>query len=60
MLKVREVKGIYEMKGEGRSIRGIAQDLGHRPQHGSPVLEIPGIHEAQAPAAAGIESRPST
>lgn len=28
MLKVREVKEIYEMKGAGRSIRGIADDLG--------------------------------
>ena len=28
MLKVREVKEIYEMKGAGRSIRGIAEDLG--------------------------------
>ena len=27
-LKVREVKEIYEMKGVGRSIRGIAEDLG--------------------------------
>ena len=28
MLKVGEVKEIYEMKGAGRSIRGIADDLG--------------------------------
>ncbi len=28
LLKVREVKEIYEMKGAGRSIRGIAEDLG--------------------------------
>ena len=28
MLKVGEVKEIYEMKGAGRSIRGIAGDLG--------------------------------
>ena len=28
MLKVGEVKEIYEMKGAGRSIRGIAEDLG--------------------------------
>ena len=27
MLKVGEVKEIYEMKGAGRSIRGIAQEL---------------------------------
>ncbi len=28
MLKVGQVKEIYEMKGAGRSIRGIADDLG--------------------------------
>ena len=28
MLKVGQVKEIYEMQGEGRSIRGIADDLG--------------------------------
>ena len=28
MLKVGQVKEIYEMKGAGRSIRGIAGDLG--------------------------------
>ncbi len=28
MLKAGQVKEIYEMKGEGRSIRGIAEDLG--------------------------------
>ena len=28
MLKVGQVKEIYEMKGAGRSIRGIAEDLG--------------------------------
>ena len=28
MLKVGEVKEIYEMKGAGRSIRGIAGELG--------------------------------
>ena len=28
MLKVGEVKEVYELKGVGRSIRGIADDLG--------------------------------
>ena len=28
MLKVGQVKEIYEMKGAGRSIRGITDDLG--------------------------------
>ena len=28
MLKVGQVKEIYEMKGAGRSIRGIYEDLG--------------------------------
>ena len=28
MLKVGEVKEVYEMKGAGRSVRGIAEDLG--------------------------------
>ena len=28
MLKVGQVKEIYEKKGAGRSIRGIAEDLG--------------------------------
>ena len=36
MLKVGQVIEIYEMKGGGRSIRGIAGDLGHHPEHGAP------------------------
>ena len=28
MLKVGQMKEIYEMKGAGRSIRGVADDLG--------------------------------
>ena len=28
MLKVGQVKEIYEMEGAGRSIRGVAEDLG--------------------------------
>ena len=28
MLKAGEVREIYEMKGAGRSVRGVAEDLG--------------------------------
>ena len=37
MLKVGQVKEIYEKKGAGWSIRGIAEDLGIARDHGSPV-----------------------
>ena len=33
MLKVRQVKEIHEMKGAGRSTRGIAEDLGVAPEN---------------------------
>ena len=42
MLKVGEVKEIYEMKGAGRSIRGIAGELGIPRNTGAPVSEIAG------------------
>ena len=56
MLKVGHVKEIYEMKGAGRSIRGIAGELGVAPEHGPEISESTRCHEAEAPAEAGIEA----
>ena len=56
MLKVGQVKEIYEMKGAGRSIRGIAEDLGvasigfpQLHQGGVPVIGGRPCHSARIP-----------
>ena len=55
MLKVGQVKEIYEMKGAGRSIRGIAGELGIARNTVRRYLKVAGGHAAQALAFQGIE-----
>ena len=55
MLKVGEVKEIYEMEGAWSHHTGYRRGTAHCKEHASPVSEITRCHEAQASAAAGIQ-----
>ena len=55
MLKVGQVEEVYEMKGAGRSIRGIADDLGIARNIVRRYLN-PGGPAAQGADTAGIPS----
>ena len=52
------MKEIYEMKGAGRSVRGIAGELGIARNTVRPVSEIAGGHQGQAPTTASIQAGP--
>ena len=58
MLKVGQVKEIYEMKGAGRSIRGIADDLGVARNTVRRYLNSPEAMKSDAPATEGIQAGP--
>jgi len=47
LLKVGQVKEIYEMRGAGRSIRGIAEDLGIA------SIGLPQLHQRGVPVIGG-------
>ena len=58
MLKVGEVKEIYEMKGGGLFDPGHNQGIGHCPEHGTEIPERSGSGCAQAAAAKVIQAGP--
>ena len=55
MLGGKTVKEIYELKGKGRSIRGIADDLGISRATVRKYVRSPGP-EAQAKSEEGVEA----
>ena len=58
LLRGGTVKELYELKGEGRSIRGIARELGVSRNSVRRVSEVAGSAEGEAEESPGIQAGP--